>query len=90
MRLLILSTVPITLRNFLCPFGTYYRGKGWRVDAGAAGADKDPFPREYFDQVWDVPWSRSLFSPSNYTHACGALREIVSRNLYDIVHVHSQ
>ncbi len=45
--------------------------------------------KEEFDQLYEVPWSRSLFSWKNYTRASRYLRRIVRENQYDVVHVHT-
>ena len=36
MKLLIATTVPVTIRAFLLPFADHFRQKGWSVDAMAA------------------------------------------------------
>ena len=87
-RLLITASVPLTLHTFLRPFAQRYRARGWRVDAAARGADQDPRLAGVFDAVHDLPWTRSPTDPVNLTAAPNALRALVQREKYDLVHAH--
>src|SRR5436190_7919190 len=89
MRLLILSTVPSTLTAFLLPFATHFRQFGWRVDAGASNIGSENTLEESFDTLHEIPWSRRLFTLTNFTQATGALHRLVAQNRYDLVHVHT-
>ena len=42
-----------------------------------------------FDHCWDIPWSRSPLDPRNLLHAPSLIQNIVKREGYDIVHVHT-
>lgn len=88
-RLLMVTTVPITLENFLVPFARHFRAQGWQVDAAAQGVAASAECVAAFDQVWDVTWSRQPLDPRNLTHAPRRVREIVAGEQYDIVHVHT-
>ena len=89
-RLLLLTTVPITVLSFLKPYGTYFRSLGWEVDAGARGLTQNAAElTSVFNQVHDLPWSRSALSPENLTRASSALRSLVRSGGYDLVHVHT-
>lgn len=88
-RLLMVTTVPLTLRSFLLPFAQYFRAKGWQVDAMAQGVTSDPECLANFDRVWDVEWSRNPLAFSNLLVAPPKIRAIVEREKYDIVHVHT-
>jgi glycosyltransferase involved in cell wall biosynthesis len=87
-RLLIVASVPETLRAFLLPYAQHFRGLGWRVDAAARGVSSDDVVTAAFDQVVDVPWSRSPLDPANLTTAAATLRAHVRQERYDLVHVH--
>jgi glycosyltransferase involved in cell wall biosynthesis len=87
--LLIVTTIPATIRGFLLPFAYYFRSKGWRVDAMANGVSSCPACLEAFDRVWDVEWSRNPLDPRNLLVAPTKIRELVDREKYDIVHVHT-
>lgn len=88
-RLLIVTTTPFTLRNFLLPFAQYFRSKGWQVDAMAQGVTLDPDCLANFDRVWDMTWSRTPLNPANLLLTPQKVRQIVEKESYDIVHVHT-
>ena len=88
-KLLTIATVPETLTGFLMPFTTYFRAQGWRVDGIAQKISDDPQSVEAFDLVWDVEWSRNPLEPKNLIIAAPRIQEIVARENYDIVHVHT-
>ncbi len=86
---LFVTTVPVTLEVFLAPFAAHFRSMGWRVDALANGAQATGGLAGSFDALHDIAWSRNPLSPGNLVGAAGRVREIVERNRYDIVHVHT-
>ena len=88
MRLLLVATVPITLRSFLLSFASHFRAQGWVVDAMAQDVSACPECVEAFDQVWDVTWSRNPLNTRNMLQAPRIVREIVKRERYDLIHVH--
>lgn len=88
-RLLIVTTVPCTLRSFLFPFARHFRSQGWIVDAMACEVSTWPECVEVFDQVWDVKWSRNPLDPKNLLAAPQTIREVVEQGRYDLVHVHT-
>lgn len=77
------------LREFLLPFGKHFIDLGWTVDAMVSDAASCQSSNAVFHNVWDVNWSRNPFDPANFTDAPKRVREIVLREGYDIVHVHS-
>lgn len=87
-RLLYATSVPDTLRAFLLPYAAHYRARGWRVDAAAAGASACDVCAEAFDAVHDLPWTRRPSDRENLRDAPRALRELVRRERYDLVHAH--
>ncbi|MCC6417364.1 MAG: glycosyltransferase family 4 protein [Gemmataceae bacterium] len=86
--LLMVTTVPETLRAFLLPFADHFRQQGYRLDALARGVSQDADCVRAFDHVWDVDWTRNPLSPGNL-RAARQVREIVARAGYDLVHVHT-
>jgi glycosyltransferase involved in cell wall biosynthesis len=88
-RLLMITTVAEMLYSFLLPFARHFRTLGWRVDALARGVGSWPECADAFDHVFEIPWSRSPFSPSNLWSAPRQVRALVAEQGYDLVHVHS-
>jgi len=88
-RLLVVSTVRITIEYFLLPYGEYFRSKGWKVDAAAKDISKSEDAKRIFNEVWDVSWSRSLKNIINLCKSFREIRKIVKCNNYDIIHVHT-
>jgi glycosyltransferase involved in cell wall biosynthesis len=89
MRLLIVATVAPTVKAFLLPFADHFRSLGWRVDAMAYGIGKCDACRPHFDEVHEIEWSRRPLDYRNLIHAVRSVRAVVSREGYDIVHVHT-
>ncbi len=88
-KLLMVTTVPSTLRSFLLPFAAHFRDRGWQVDGMACGVSASPECIAGFDNVWEVEWSRNPLDPRNLIVAPRVIREIVTREQYDLVHVHT-
>lgn len=84
--LLMITTVPDTLRGFLLPFAEHFRGRGFRVDAMAAGVSGCRESVAAFDRVWEVAWSRNPLDLRNLA-AVRRVRDVATR--YDLVHVHT-
>jgi glycosyltransferase involved in cell wall biosynthesis len=87
-RLLLVTTVPETLQGFLLPFVEHFRGRGFRVDAMAEGVGSCSQCAAAFHRVWDVAWSRNPLDPRNL-FTMRRVREVVTRQGYDLVHVHT-
>ena len=88
-RLLMVTTVVDTLDAFLLPFASHFRAQGWRVDAMAHNVSTSSQSREAFDHTWEVTWSRNPLDPRNMFRTPKAIRALVKREGYDIVHVHT-
>ncbi len=86
--LLMVTTIPATLRAFLLPFADHFRALGWRVEAAAAGIEDVPALREHFDACHALPLSRNPLS-GDLLRAPAAIRRLVAAGAYDIVHVHT-
>ncbi|MFM9265953.1 glycosyltransferase family 4 protein [Tychonema sp. BBK16] len=87
--LLIITTVPGTIRAFLLPFAHHFREQGWKVHAMACGISENAECLQAFDRVWDVEWSRNPLDPRNFLAAPQVIREVVKTEKYDIIHVHT-
>ena len=86
--LLMVATVWKTVSSFLVPYAAHFRALGWRVDAVANGATRDPGLLEAFDHVYELPLSRSLWDVRGLERSRRALQEILETTP-DIVHVHT-
>lgn len=88
-RVLMVSTISRFLRDFLFPYADHYRARGWQVDALTSRVDEFPECRRFFQNVWEVSWSRSPLTLRKSWQSAKRIREIVDREQYDIVHVHT-
>jgi glycosyltransferase involved in cell wall biosynthesis len=88
-RVLMVTTIPPTLRAFLLPFAAHFRNQGWHVDAMAEGITDYPQCVDGFDQVWNIKWSRNPLAPRNLISAPRTIRAVVAQQKYDLVHVHT-
>ncbi|MBR8834769.1 MAG: glycosyltransferase [Stigonema ocellatum SAG 48.90 = DSM 106950] len=88
-KLLMVATIPDTIRGFLLPFASHFRHQGWQVDAMACGISASPECLQTFDRVWDVEWSRNPLDPGNLLVAPRIIQAAVQEGGYDIVHVHT-
>lgn len=87
-RVLMVSTVSVTLRAFLLPFAEHFRARGWQVDGMASGAATDSALGSHFDQLIDVTWTRNPLHPRNLA-AARQIRALVRATHYDLIHVHT-
>jgi glycosyltransferase involved in cell wall biosynthesis len=86
--LLFVATVSSTVGHFLRPYAEHFRRLGWRVDAAANGASKDPSLAGAFDHTYELALSRSIFDLDSLRRgAIGISNVLTSRP--DIVHVHT-
>jgi len=88
-RLLMVATVSSVFRDFLFPFAHHFRSQGWEVDAMASKISACPRCIKTFDRVWDVEFSRNPLDLKNLFLAPQIIREVVAKEQYDIVHVHT-
>jgi len=87
--LLLITTIPGTIRAFLLPVADRFRKLGWRVDAMAQGISTNTECLQAFDHVWEVAWSRNPLDPRNLLVAPRIIREVISQQKYDLVHIHT-
>lgn len=88
-KLLIAATIPETIEAFLLPYVRYLRAAGWQVDAMARGIEDSEACRQAFDNVVDASWSREPLDFRNFVRTPGLIRELVNREGYSVVHVHT-
>lgn len=88
-KLLMVTTVPSTLRAFLLPFVRHYRSQGWYVDCAANGVLQTPELHAEFDACYELPLSRNPSDIGVLIAAPSAIRALVQSGNYDIVHVHT-
>ncbi len=86
MRLLIVSTVPSTLRAFLLPYAVHFRQRGWDVDAATGPGLLGEEVTAAFDHVHELPWARCLTHLDLVTAARDIRRLLPA---YDLVHTHT-
>lgn len=86
-KLLLVTTVPYTLRAFLFPLARHFRDKGWKVDAAASGVSTAVDCVAEFDRVWEIDWARSPIDRRNFTKAPRMIHDLVRSEGYDLVHV---
>lgn len=88
-KLLMVTTIPDTIKAFLLPLASHFRDRGWQVDAMACGISKSAECLQAFDRVWEVEWSRNPLDPRNLLVAPRIIQAAVQQEEYDIVHVHT-
>jgi len=89
-KILMVTTVPVTLKAFLLPYAENFRGLGWQIDCLSRGATRDVECVFHFDNCYDIDWSRNPFSSLADFHRCvKKVRELAKKERYDIVHVHT-
>jgi glycosyltransferase involved in cell wall biosynthesis len=88
-KLLIVTTIPNTIRAFLIPYACYFRGLGWQVDAMARDITKFEELFVHFDRLTDANWSRNPLNRNNLFEAVASVRRAIEEEGYDIVHVHT-
>ncbi|MEN9870732.1 MAG: hypothetical protein RLZZ171_1720 [Cyanobacteriota bacterium] len=88
-KLLVVTTVPITIRSFLLPLIEHCQSLGWQVDGMAQGIGGDQDCVETCDRIYDIQWSRNVFDPRNLWAGVSRVKQVVAQEDYDLVHVHT-
>ena len=91
-KILMVTTVPITLKAFLLPYAEKFRRLGWKVDCLSRNVSMDETCALHFDECYDINWNRNPFSIKNTAALYGCvkkIRELASKERYGIVHVHT-
>lgn len=89
MRLLIVTTEDDMLRDFLLPYARHFRRRGWQVDGLARRDSTYEECVSSFDHLWEVNWSLNPLTPRAFFRNLRSVREIVERERYNIVHIHT-
>lgn len=87
-KALLVATEASTVRSFLLPIGRHFREKGWTVDVAARGALACQECVASFDVAHDMSWHRRPARFENF-RSIQEVRRLVSREGYDLVHVHT-
>ena len=87
--LLQVATMSWFFRAFLLPISRHFRALGWTVDGAANGTSICPDCTSAFTRVWEVDFSRNPLKPQNLVNGIRGIRELVRREGYDLVHVHT-
>lgn len=87
--LLYVATVAPTVQHFLSPYATHFRALGWRVDVAASQTGENQGLRDVFDNVYEVPLSRSLFDLPGIARSERSVERLLLRTRPSIVHVHT-
>ncbi|MCX7593496.1 MAG: hypothetical protein N2235_07000 [Fischerella sp.] len=83
--LLIVTTIPATLRAFFIPITHHFQSQGWRVDGMAKEILASSECLKAFNQVWDVELSRNPLKPQNLMVASQQIQRVVEKEKYDLV-----
>lgn len=89
-RCLFVTTVPATVEAFLIPHATALRAAGWRVSAAYGGEDiLSESARRQFDSTHRLPIDRSLAGLSRIRVVGDLLAELIERERFGVVHLHT-
>lgn len=88
-RLLIITTMAVTLRAFLLPYAKHFRKFGWRVDGMASGINNCAECVNTFNNSYEMEWNRNPFNLPRLAESVKKVRRVVMNGNYDIVHVHT-
>lgn len=90
MKVLFVATVRSHIGQFHMPFIKELKSRGCQVHAAFRdnSADKPGLDLSAIDKVFEVPFSRSPYSPDNI-RAYKVLKKIIDENNYDAVHCHT-
>jgi len=94
-RVLMVTTVPVTLEAFLLPLADALHETGWQVDA-LTGTTDDPVLAgdaekltQHFEQIHHIGWNRSVRSLTRTPQLARTIRTLVEKGAYTVVHVHT-
>ena len=90
MKVLLVATVQSHICQFHKPLARMLHAHGCEVHVAARNnlAEKNGLKLDFVDQVFDVPFERSPFSPRNL-RAYKQLKGIIDRGGYDVVHTNT-
>ena len=87
MKALFTATVKSHIGQFHMPFIKELQARGYEVHAAYKdnSNQKQGLDTSAIDKIYEVPFSRSPYSPSNIK-AYFALKKIIDENSYDVIH----
>jgi len=86
-RILLATTVPITIEAFLIPLVDRLAAGGWQVEGMAHRITESP-ARRSFHRVWDVEWSRSpVRTVFKLPVLLRQIRRVLMARHFEVVHV---
>jgi hypothetical protein len=88
-RILLVTTVEVTVRSFLLPLALRLRTDGWEVHAMAAGITDASGPYSDLDGIGEAPWSRSATDVHGLLRGRAEVRKVVLRLGIDVAQVHT-
>ena len=88
-KALFVMTVALDFRAFLLPIAAHFRRTGWQIDGASAEITYNADCQKGFDQIFDIEWSRNPLQVGNFLKGLAQIRQLVERQGYDIVHVHT-
>ncbi len=89
MKILQVATLSSTIRAFLLPFANEFKKEGWRVDAAGEGASTNKDVINSHTMCHDIDFVRNPKKIGKLFRCASKIRELVRREEYDIVHVHT-
>lgn len=88
-KMLLVTTVPITLRTFLLPYAEHFRRLGWTVDCLTREEEGFDALAPHFDTVHAIAWSRKPWELGNAVSMVRSLERLLREGRYDVVHTHT-
>lgn len=84
------TVVKSHIMEFHVPYLKMFRDAGWETSVAARNDYEDPAECviPYCDRYYDIPFERSPLKPGNL-RAYRELKEIISREHYDVIHCHT-
>lgn len=89
MKVLHVATVAATINAFLLPFAREFRDLGWQVDAAAEGIKQFPDVQNAHDKCYEIGFCRNPLKIRALIQSMIEIRNLLKRERYDIVHVHT-
>ena len=87
-KLLLVTTLSLTIRAFFTPYAEFFRKKGWSVDAACRWEEDDDTLKQFFHNTLHCDWNRYPWTFRNFRMA-EKLRSYANENKPDIIHVHT-
>ena len=88
-RLLIATTIGLTIRTFLLPHIRYWRDRNWVVDGASFESENSAELSDAFDSFYCVNWSRNPLDLRLQWKGFRQIRRLMIVGGYDLVHVHT-